>query len=178
MSQRSTIIKTILRIIILVTMLSCCFILIYSPFTTRTWTVGANIYEYDTYFFGHWKYYNNTEIVSSGGSSTLDNFQIFSPVLIITGMVFSVILIPTLGFFYNSVQKESTNTRRIMGILVSIAGLIGFIGVLLHLPFINYLRSVTLDTKFGFGFSFGIVLFVVLILIGIIVTILPQRREM
>jgi hypothetical protein len=158
-------------------MLSCCFILIYVPFTTRSWTFGINSYQYDTYFFGHWKYYNNTEIISSGGSSTLDNFQVVSPVFIIAGMVLSVILIPTLGFFYGSFEKEQGNSKRILGILITLSGLVGFIGVLLHMPFISYLKSVAVETQFGFGFAFALILFIVIILAGIAVLAIPQRRR-
>ncbi len=177
MTRRNTIIKTIIRIVILIVMLSCCFILIYTPFTTRSWTIGTNSYQYDTYFFGYWKYYNNTEIVSSGGSSTLDNFLLISPVLVISGLVFSIILIPTLGFFFGSIEKKRDNTRRIMGILLSLAGLIGFIGVLLQIPFISYLKTVTVETTVGFGFIFAIILFVLILLVGLVFSSLPQRRE-
>lgn len=151
--------------------------MVYTPFTTRNWTVGVNTYEYETFFFGHWNFYNNTELVSSGGSITLDNFLIFSPILIIVGLVLSIILVPTLGFILGYDERYRGNIKRIIGIFIVLVGIIGFLGVMLHLPFINYLQYMNSETKIGSGFIFSTILFVVIILFGIVFVVLPKRNE-
>lgn len=151
--------------------------MVYTPFTTRNWTFGVNTYEYETFFFGHWNIYNNTELVSTGGSSTLDNFLILSPILIIIGLVLSVILVPTLGFFLGYDERYRGNIKRILGIFIALVGIIGFLGVMLYLPFINYLKIMNNDTKIGAGFIFSTILFVIITLFGIVFVILPKRNE-
>lgn len=177
MSNKNSIVKTIIRIIILTIMISCSIIMVYTPFTTRNWTVGVNTYEYETFFFGHWNFYNNTELVSTGGSGTLDNFQIISPSLIIVGLVLSVILVPTLGFILGYDERYRGNTKRVLGISIAIVGIIGFLGVMLQLSFINYLKFLNIDTKIGSGFIFSTILFALIILFGIVFVVLPKRNE-
>lgn len=177
MSNKNSIVKIIIRIVILAIMLSCSIIMVYTPFTTRNWTVGVNTYEYEASFFGHWNFYNNTEIVSTGGSDTLDNFQMLSPILIIIGLVLSVILVPTLGFFIGSEERYRGNIKRILGIFIALIGIIGFLGVMLYLPFINYLKSLNVDTKIGAGFIFSTILFVLITLFGLVFVVLPNRNE-
>ncbi|MCK5045234.1 MAG: hypothetical protein KAJ76_09670 [Candidatus Heimdallarchaeota archaeon] len=177
MSNKNSIVKTTIRIAILAIMLSCSVIMVYTPFTTRNWTVGVDTYEYETFFFGKWNFYNNTEMVSTGGSDTLDSFQILSPILIIAGLVLSVILVPTLGFFLGYDERNRGNTQRILGIFIAIVGIIGFIGVMLQLSFINYLKILNIDTKIGAGFIFSMILFVLITLFGLVFAILPKRNE-
>ncbi|TET28624.1 MAG: hypothetical protein E3J70_09095 [Candidatus Heimdallarchaeota archaeon] len=177
MSNRNSIIKIIIRIVILVMMLSCSIIMVYTPFTTRNWTVGVNTYEYETFFFGHWNFYNNSEFVSTGGSSTLDNFLILSPVLIIIGLVLSIILVPTLSFLLGYDERYRGNLKRILGVFIALVGIIGFLGVMLHLPFINYLKYLNNDTKIGAGFIFSTILFAIITLFGIVFAVLPKRNE-
>ncbi|MHA1122657.1 MAG: hypothetical protein ACTSUW_02910 [Candidatus Heimdallarchaeota archaeon] len=176
MSNRNTIIKIIIASIIIVTMFSSCLVITFTPFTTRNWSVGSNSYEYKTYFYGYWNFYNNTEIVSSGGSSTLDNFLIFSPVLVIIGIVLSLILVPMSGFYLGSNGKKEGTIKRILSLLTVLVGLIGFIGVMLFLPFFNYLDNLHIETKLGVGFIFSTILFVVVTLFGIILLVLPKRN--
>ncbi|MBK5113642.1 MAG: hypothetical protein KGD59_04600 [Candidatus Heimdallarchaeota archaeon] len=177
MSNRNSIIKTIIPIIVIVLMFSSSLVIFLTPFTTRNWTIGSNAYEYETHFFGYWNFYNNTEFVSSGGSSTLDNFLVISPVLIITGLALTLILVPILGFILSYDEKFQDNVRRILSMLVVLFGIIGFIGVMLQLPFFNYLDNLHSETKLGVGFIFSIIHFIVVTLFGIILGILPKRNE-
>ena len=177
MSNKNSIVKTIIRIAILAMMLSCSVIMVYTPFTTRNWTDGVDTYEYETFFFGKWNFYNNTDLVSTGGSDTLDSFQILSPILIIVGLVLSIILVPTLGFFLGYDERYRGNTQRILGIFIAVVGIIGFIGVMLQLSFINYLKILHIDTKIGAGFIFSTILFVLITLFGLLFAILPKRNE-
>ena len=177
MSNKNSIIKTIIRIAILAMMLSCSVIMVYTPFTTRNWTDGVDTYDYETFFFGKWNFYNNTELVSTGGSDTLDNFLILSPILIIVGLVLSIILVPTLGFFLGYDERNRGNTQRILGIFIALIGIIGFIGVMLQLSFSNYLKILNSDTKIGAGFIFSTILFVLITLFGLLFAILPKRNE-
>ncbi len=177
MSNKNSIVKTTIRIVILAIMISSSIIMVYTPFTTRNWTVGVNTYEYETFFFGHWNFYNNTELVSIGGSDLLDNFQILSPILIIIGLVLSVILVPTLGFFLGYDERYRGNIKRILGIFIVLVGIIGFIGVMLQLSFFNYLKILNADTRIGAGFIFSTILFVIITLVGLLFVILPKRDE-
>ncbi len=176
MSSKNTIVKVIITIIIIVTMFSSCLLITLTPFTTRNWSVGSNSYEYKTYFYGFWNFYNNTEIVSSGGSDTLDNFLIISPVLVIIGFVLSLILVPFACFYLGSNGKYQGNIKRILSLPIALVGLIGFIGVMLSLPFFNYLDNLNIETKLGAGFIFSTVLFIGVILFGLTLVILPKRN--
>jgi H+/gluconate symporter-like permease len=177
MSSKNSVIKTIIPILIVVLMFSSSLVIFLTPFTTRKWTVGSNTYEYETHFFGYWNFYNNTEIVSSGGSSTLDNFLIISPILIIVGLALSLILVPVLGSILSYDEKFQGNIRRILSMLVVLLGIIGFIGVMLQLPFFNYLDNLNNETKLSVGFSYSIIHFIVITLFGIILGILPIRND-
>ncbi|HUT82916.1 MAG TPA: hypothetical protein VMZ29_17100 [Candidatus Bathyarchaeia archaeon] len=177
MSETNTRRNTIVSFISVLLIAIFTVILLYLPFTTRDYSYLSDEYSYKTYYFGYWVHFKNGELWAEGGASLLTNFLIASPIMIIIALVFSFITLPSISSSLTKGDSYYTRHRRIFGILFSLNGIFGLIGLLLNLKFINYLQEDQFGTKIGIGFILATIIFSLYVLVGIGVAVYSKVGE-
>ncbi len=178
MAENNTPINTIVSFISVLAIAIFTIILIYLPFTSYEYTYLSDVYIYKTFYFGYWTHFKNGELWADGGASLLTNFQIASPILIIIALVLSFITLPSLALSLTKADNYFNKHRRSFGVAFTFNGLIGLIGILVNLGFINYLKETQYGTNLGAGFIVAIIIFCIYILVGITAAVYPRKWSM
>lgn len=150
---------------------------ILTPFTVREYEELGDEYEYRTFFFGHWDLWKNGDVIDGGGSGDLDNYPMESGILILIGLIFNFIFSTAYGITMSKGHSYYNKHRRIFGSLLTSGNVLGLIGTILQVPYVNYLKSVNSGTIFSFGFILALILFSIFLIAGIPGIIAPQIFE-
>ncbi len=154
-----------------------CVALIFTPFSTSTWSDSGKDYTYEIHFFGHWSIDENTTQINDGGSADLVNFPMASPVLIFIGITMSFFFVSSLGFSFDKRRKIYKVQRQIIGALVIFSGAFGLAGTLVFRTYLTTIRATYENTSLGSGFIIATLLFSFIILLGIGFTIFGRLDD-
>ncbi|MHA1244423.1 MAG: hypothetical protein ACTSP7_07615 [Candidatus Heimdallarchaeota archaeon] len=154
-----------------------CLALIFTPFSTSTWSDSGKDYTYKIHFFGHWSIDENTTQINDGGSADLVNFPMASPVLIFIGITMSFFFVSSLGFSFDKRRKIYKVQRQIIGALVILSGAFGLAGALVFRTYLTTIRATYENTSLGTGFIIAMLLFSFIILLGIGFTIFGRLDD-
>ncbi|MHA1441499.1 MAG: hypothetical protein ACTSPK_06525 [Candidatus Heimdallarchaeota archaeon] len=154
-----------------------CLALIFTPFSTSTWSDSGKDYTYKIHFFGHWSIDENTTQINDGGSADLVNFPMASPVLIFIGITMSFFFVSSLGFSFDKRRKIYKVQRQIIGALVILSGAFGLAGALVFRTYLTTIRVTYENTSLGTGFIIAMLLFSFIILLGIGFTIFGRLDD-
>jgi len=165
MSQPSSNVKTgfIIALIIIFGSLA----LIFTPFSTSTWSDSGKDYTYKVHFFGHWSISENTTVIDDGGSVDLVNYPMASPVLIFIGIIMSFFFVSSLGFSFDRRRRIYKYQRQLIGALVILSGSFGLAGALVFRTYLATIRATYANTSLGAGFTLAMILFSFIILLGL-----------
>ena len=147
---------------------------ILTPFTIYRYEESGDKYEFRTFFFGHWDRWKNGNLYSEGGIESLDNFPIVSAILIFIGLIGVFIFTLALSTVINNSHSYYNKYRRIFGILLLCSSIIGFIGTMLQLSYLNYLKSINIGTTLHTGFLISTILFSLFVIVGLPTTVVPD----
>jgi len=150
------------------------FFIYLSPFTVSNYEDSGKFYVLKTHFFGHWSLDEDGEFYSDGGSAQLDNFPIYSSVMIMIGLISSYVSLFLLLFYQSKKHSFYNKHRRIFGISTILVNSLGLVGTLLQIPFAQQLNALYGTTQYSNGFIIAVIVFSLFMLVGIPSTIKPE----
>ncbi len=151
------------------------FFIFLSPFTVSNYEDNGKNYIFRTYFFGHWSLEEDGELLNEGGISQLDNFPVYSSVIVFIGLIGSYISLFFLLFYQSREHQYFNIHRRISGVSVILVNIIGLIGTLLQIPYVRYLDSIYGTTQYYYGFVVAVIFFSLFMIVGIPAVVKPDH---